>query len=40
MPKHQNLRILGDIILRQEHQPPDDPDHEQVDEADQHERRH
>jgi hypothetical protein len=40
MPKHQNPRILGGIGPRQEHQPPEDPDHEQVDKADQHERRH
>jgi hypothetical protein len=39
MPQHQDLRILRGIIPRDEHQPAEHPDHEQVDEADEHERR-
>ncbi len=34
MPEHQDLRVLGDIAPRQQHQPPEYPDHEQLDEAD------
>ena len=37
--QHKDLRVLGGITARQEHQPAKHPDHEQVDETDQHERR-
>ena len=39
MPQHQDLRVLGGVTARQEHQPAEHPDHEQVDKTDQHERR-
>jgi hypothetical protein len=39
MPEHQDLRILGGIAPGQEHQPPEHPDHHQVDKTDEHERR-
>ena len=39
MAQHEDLPILGGVTARQEHQPAEYPDHEQVDEADEHERR-
>jgi hypothetical protein len=39
MPQNQDLRVLGSVAARQEHQPSEQPDHEQVDKTDQHERR-
>jgi hypothetical protein len=39
MPEHEDLRVLRGVIPRQEHQPAEHPDHEQVDEADERERR-
>lgn len=39
VPEHQDLRVLSGVIPRQENQPAEHPDHGQVDEADQHERR-
>jgi hypothetical protein len=39
MPQNQDLSVLGGVLARQEHQPPEDPDHEQVGKTDQHERR-
>jgi hypothetical protein len=39
VPEHKNLRVLRGFIPRQEHQPAERPDHEEVDEADEHERR-
>ena len=39
VPEHEDLRILGLVIPRQEHQPAKHPDHEQVDKTDEHERR-
>lgn len=39
MAKHEDLRVLGGITAGQEHQPAEHPDHEQVDEANEHERR-
>ena len=39
MPEHQDLRILAGVTSRQEHQPAEHPDHEQVDETDEHQRR-
>jgi len=38
-PQHQDLRVLGGVTARQERQPAEHADHEQVDEADKHERR-
>jgi hypothetical protein len=38
-PQHEDLRVLGGVTTRQEHQPAEHPDHEQVDEANEHERR-
>jgi hypothetical protein len=35
----KDLRVLGVILPRQERQPAEHPDHEQVDKADEHERR-
>jgi hypothetical protein len=40
MPEHQHLRILGGVTARQQHQPAEHPDHEQVQEAHDHKRRH
>ena len=37
--QHQDLRFLGGVTARQERQPAEHADHEQVDEADEHERR-
>jgi hypothetical protein len=39
MPQHQDLCVLGGVAARQKRQPAEHSDHEQVDEADQHERR-
>jgi hypothetical protein len=39
VPEHQDLRVLGGVTSRQEHQPAEHPDHEQVDETNEHERR-
>jgi hypothetical protein len=39
MPQNQDLRVLGGVAASQERQPAGHPDHEQVDETDQHERR-
>ena len=38
MPKYQDLRVLRSIAPREEDQPAEQPDHEQVDKADEHER--
>jgi hypothetical protein len=39
MPDHQDLRILSGIAPRQEHEPPEHPDHQQISKTDEHERR-
>jgi hypothetical protein len=39
VPRHENLRVLGYVTARQQRQPAEHPDHEQVDEANEHERR-
>jgi hypothetical protein len=39
VPQHEDLRILPSVAARQQHQPAKDPDHEQVDHTDQHDRR-
>jgi hypothetical protein len=39
MPEHQDLGVLGSVASRKERQPAERPDHEQVDEANEHERR-
>jgi hypothetical protein len=39
MPQDQDLRILSGVTARQEHRPAEHPDHEQIDETDQHGRR-
>ena len=39
MTEHQDLCVLCAIASREEHQPAEEPDHDQVDEADEHERR-
>ena len=39
MPEHEDLRVLSGVAARQEHQPDGPPAHEEVDEADEHERR-
>jgi hypothetical protein len=39
VPQHQDLRVLGSITARQKRQPAEHADHEQVGEADEHERR-
>jgi hypothetical protein len=39
MPQHEDLRILRGIAPRQQRQPAEHPDHEQIDETDQHECR-
>jgi hypothetical protein len=37
VPQHQDLRVFGGVTARQQRQPAEHPDHEQVDEADEHE---
>jgi len=37
--QHRDRRVLGGVTARQQHQPAERPDHEQVDEANGHERR-
>ena len=39
MPQHQNLRVLRGVAPREQRQPAEQPDHEQIDEAKEHERR-
>jgi hypothetical protein len=39
MAQDQYLRVLGGVAARQQRQPAERPDHEQVHEADEHERR-
>jgi hypothetical protein len=39
MPQDQDLRVLSSITSRQERQPVEHPDHEQVGKTDEHERR-
>src|SRR5215472_2885451 len=39
MPEHQDLRLLSGVAPRQEHQPAGHPDHEDVYETNEHERR-
>jgi hypothetical protein len=38
MPQDEDLRILRGVTAHQERQPAEHPDHEQVDEANEHER--
>ena len=38
MPKYQDLRVLRSIASGEEDQPAEQPDHEQVDKSDEHER--
>jgi hypothetical protein len=37
--QHEDLRVLGGVTTRQQRQPAEPPDHEQVDEANEHECR-
>ncbi len=39
MPEHQDFHVLGNIAAGKERQPAEQPDHEQIDEAEEHERR-
>ena len=39
MPQDQDLRVLSSLTSRQERQPVEHPDHEQVGKTDEHERR-
>ena len=39
MAENQDLRVLRGVAARQQPQPAEHPDHEEVDETDQHERR-
>jgi len=39
MPQNQDLHVLGGVTPCQEHQPAEHPDHEEIDEANEHERR-
>ncbi len=39
VPQDEDLRVLSSVTARQQHQPAEHPDHEQVDEANEHERR-
>jgi hypothetical protein len=39
MPQYEDLRVFGGVAAGQEHQPAEHPEHEQVDEAYEHERR-
>ena len=38
MPEDEDLRVLGGVTARQQREPAEHPDHEQVDKTDQHER--
>ena len=38
MPQYQDLHVLGGVASGEEHQPAEQPDHEQIDEAEEHER--
>lgn len=38
MPQHEDLRVFGCVTARQEDQPDEQPNHEEIDEADEHER--
>ena len=37
MPQYQDLHVLGGVASGEEHQPAEQPDHEQIDEAEEHE---
>ena len=39
MPQYQDLYVLGGVAPGEEHQPAEQPDHEQIDEAEEHDRR-
>ena len=39
MPEHQDFHVLGNIAAGEESQPAEQPGHEQIDEAEEHERR-
>ncbi len=39
VPQHQDLRVLGSVAPRKERQPAEQPGHEEIDEAKEHERR-
>jgi hypothetical protein len=39
LPEHQDFCVLGCVAAGQQGQPPEEPDHEQVDQADDHEHR-
>jgi hypothetical protein len=39
MTEHQDLRVFGGIASREQRQPAEESNHEQVDEANEHERR-
>jgi hypothetical protein len=36
MPQHQDLHVLRGVAARQQHQPAEQPDHEQIDETNEH----
>jgi hypothetical protein len=37
--QHEDLRVFGGVTARQEDQPAEQPNHEEIDKADEHERR-
>lgn len=39
VPEHEIFRVLRGVISGQEHQPAKNPDHEEVNETDEHDRR-
>ena len=39
MPQYQDLHVLGGVASGEEHEPAEQPDHEQIDEAEEHDRR-
>jgi hypothetical protein len=39
VPQHQDLRLFRGVAAREERQPAEQPDYEQIDEAKEHERR-
>jgi hypothetical protein len=39
VPQHQDLQVLRGVAAREEHYPAEQPDHEQIDEAKEHECR-
>jgi hypothetical protein len=39
MPQYQDLRVFGDVAAGEQRQPAEQPEHEQIDQAEEHECR-